>query len=230
VRIGTGDEFLRTTGGTLTGALTISANAAALLSLNRPDGAAHNAIGFQRAGGLEYSLRHLAAQPRMAFVDGADALRLTLDDSNGLLGTTLVPLSLMRRDQVGSANVGAVTILVGVTTILSLPTTVDVAIGDRILVTAGVTATKGATGGNTAVEIVKSAGTSTGVWHQSAAALQDERNVPATLIGRHALAGVWLVTGAGSLTLLLRGTSAGSNSAVAIGGAELRYWAMRDSA
>jgi hypothetical protein len=229
VKIGTGDEFLRTTGGTLSGALTISTAAAQPLIINRSDASDGRHLIFQRGGITQAEIAILNAEPKLRIRDSGANERLTLDASTGLLGTALIPLSLMRRDQVGTSNVGAVTILVGMTTLVSLATTVDVAIGDRILVTAVVNATKGATGGNIYAQLVKSAGTSAGFFHQAAAALLDERNVPAGLLGRASVCGVWLVTVAGTLTFTWQASSAGSNSTVGIGGAEVRYWVMRDS-
>jgi hypothetical protein len=222
--------YVRKTGDTMTGALTISANADPVLIIDRPDGAAYKAIEFRSAATERLNAFLAAAEPYLRLRDAADAERLTLDASTGLLGTALIPLSLMRRDQVGTANVGAVTILVGMTTILSLPTSVDVAIGDRIFVIAAYAATKGATLGNIYSRVSKSAGTSAGFFVQSGLYLPDERYVGAGLVARATLCGVWNVTGAGTLTFTFEASSAGSNSTIAIANAELRYWVMRDSA
>jgi hypothetical protein len=209
-------DFLPLAGGTLTGPLTISANAAQLLTLNRPDGAAHQAVRGQIGGVSRWDLTTQVGQPYMNIDDPGVASRLTLDMATGLLGTALIPLSRLRVDEQTAENAGAVTVLVGTTTVVSLAS-MTVAVGDRIVCLASITSTKGATGGISLYEMIQTAGTAVVVAGVNKTNLVANNDRAAGGVYATLLSGVLQVTGAGTLTLSVRGTSAGSNETVGIG-------------
>jgi hypothetical protein len=226
VRIGTGDEFLRSSGGTLTGALTISANADPMLTLHRPDGASARVMDFRLGGTLSYGLSLNPAEPKFAIQDGTFTERLQLNMATGLLGAALIPLSLLRVDEQTGKNAGAVTILAASTDI-AFTAAMTVAVGDRIFVMANVQFTKGATGGLTTIYTYKQAGTSTLVWELDAPDAGQRETIVANDTPGMMLASIARVTGAGTLTLAVAGLSAGSNSTVAINGGQIHALQLR---
>jgi hypothetical protein len=300
VRFLAGGEFLPLTGGTLTGPLTVSANAGVMLTLNRPDGAAYHAIDARAAdvtmhglhvgvvepvysvidaaaapvltintatgavatvgsltvssdvspaiaidrpaggngdaleasiaGLRKWALRVVSNEPRFVLRGNAAADRLTMDGSNGLLGTGLVPLGMMQRDEASGENAGVVTVLAGATTIVDVATAVSVAIGDRVHVRAVVSIDKGATAGLTALILSQAAGTATGVWTHNASNTGIQYDTAASLTHLLQANGIFRVTGAGSLTIGLAATSAGSNSSVPAGFGELHVRTLRAGA
>ncbi len=231
MRIGTGDEFLRTTGGTLTGALTISANADPLLTLNRPDGAGHVAIATQLGGGVIYRISTQPVEPVLHIYNAALADLLTIRSDTSLLGAGRIPLSMLRRDEASGTSGIAITLLAADTDIVSVATAVDVAVGDRVLVWArAATITKGATAGATKIAVTQSAGTATGVFINAGTSLAQDDAQIAGEVSQRIFASVYVITGAGTLTMKLVGSSAGSNATLAAGGGLMRLLTLRDSA
>ena len=226
MRIGTGDEFLRTTGGTLTGALTISANVSPPLTVNRPDGVASDMIHVRLAGAGGYALEAAAAQPRCIISDPGVAPRFTMNTDTGLLGSSLIPLSMLRVDEQTAENAGVVTILAAATTIASLAS-MTVAVGDRIMYSADALIVNGATAGTKGLWVAQTAGTAAIVaeFNAPTAGVQDDILAGATHSQR--VSGILAVTVAGTLTLSLRASSAGSDSTVSGGDGEIRALVLR---
>jgi hypothetical protein len=212
----------------LVGQLAITANAAPLLIFNRPDGASAQLIVSRLAGADRWRMLSMSTEPGYRLTDGGGTDRLSARIDTGLLGGSLIPLSMLRRDEASGENAGGVTLLATNTALVDVATAVDVAIGDRITVYAKVGATKGAVSGTTAISIVKQAGTATGVWTFDEGSMPDERSVVALEFAAFSIAGVFRVTGAGTLTLRLQGRSAGSNSDVGAGDADLYLLTLRD--
>jgi hypothetical protein len=232
VRIGTGDEFLRSSGGTLTGALTISANADPMLTLHRPDGASARVMDFRLGGTLSYGLSLNPAEPKFAIQDGTFTERLQLNMATGLLGAALIPLSLLRVGESFASNAGIITVLAGNTTIVSAAQ-ITVAIGDRILIGYDCRVLKGAATGVTNLFIQKTAGGGTvlfynnaGIWAGAGALSENPGHVNATQITRPGFVEA-RATAAGTVTLSLIGTSAGSNGTVAIGDGQIHVDQVR---
>ena len=112
-------------------------------------------------------------------------------------------------------NTGAVSIATG-TTVLSTPSR-NVYKGERYLIQANITSTKGGTGGESLLFVNKS-GTCTGVFAGGgrASLLARSAHAASTDVGMNA-GGIFTVTVSGTLTLTLAGTSTGSNGNCAIG-------------
>ncbi len=222
--------YLRKTGDTMTGALTISANTEAPLTIDRPDGTGYSPILIRRGGGDIWRARAIAAEPCFRIDTGAGAPLLTLRTDSGLLGTGLIPLSMLRRDEASGTSGIAITLLAADTDIVSVATAVDVAVGDRVLVWArAATITKGATAGATKIAVLQSAGTATGVFINAGTSLAQDDAQIAGEVSQRIFASVYVITGAGTLTMKLVGSSAGSNATLAAGGGLMRLLTLRDS-
>lgn len=226
MRIGTGDEFVRTTGGTISGKLTISVNDDFPLTVNRPDGNNAAALRAQTAGVTRWSALVRGAEPKLMLLDVGSATRLGMDMSNGLISSALVPLSLMQRDEQWGENAGAVTVLAGATTIAALASMTLVA-GDRVLVFAYAVVTKGATAGLTDIYLTRASGTATVVWESSATGVHQGWNMAAGVTNYFTPVGILRCTAGGTCLIELQGTSAGSNSTVPISGGNLHALALR---
>lgn len=131
----------------------------------------------------------------------------------------VVPLARMQRTE-ASAQSGAVTVTSSDTSVITLSLG-TVNSGDRILVTAWMRATKGATGGTTLMYVGQSAGTATITTLNSEVILKTSMNVPASSLQDQLISGVIKVTGTGTLTLRITGNSAGSDSSVPSGGSQV---------
>jgi hypothetical protein len=212
----------------LTGAVTISANVSRLLTLDRPDGSAYAPIEAKSAGAARWATWVQAAEPYFLLASGAGSTRFTIRTDTGLMGTGLIPLSMLRRGEASGENAGVVTILAAQTALVDVATAVDVAIGDRVIVYAQARATKGVTAGTTDISVIQQAGTATGVWTHNNASMIDFRDVGASVDAQFYLSGIFRVTGAGTLTLRLQGRSAGSNSNAPAASAELYLLTLRD--
>ncbi len=231
MRIGAGDEFVRTTGGIITGPITISANAEPLITLDRPDAVANKHIALASGGAIKGYLTTWPAPDRLMAFSPTAAAVLDMTWATGLLGLGLIPLSMLARDQASGVSGIAITLLAADTDIVSVATAVNVAVGDRVLVYAKAsTITKGATAGATKIAVGQSAGTATGVWINSAASLAATDNQIAAEVSERVLSSIYRITGAGSLTIKLVGSSAGSNATLAAGGGMLYLLTLRDSA
>lgn len=232
MRIGTGDEFLRTSGGTLTGALTISADTQPLLILNRTTAAAAAVVRLATGGVPRTDLVGVNAQPFYRISEPGIADRLTLRTDTGLLGTALIPLSLLRVQESFASNAGAVAVLAANTTVVSAAV-ITVAVGDRILIGYEVAHLKGAVAGDSRFFIQQTAGTGTVLFLNNAGALAGVgaiANLP-----NQVNATTWPASGyvearatvAGTVTLSLVGASQGSNGNVAIGDGQIHVEHLR---
>jgi hypothetical protein len=223
-------DFLPLSGGTLTGALTISANVAPLLALNRPDGVGHAAIIMAMGSVARIELGHNAAQPFFALSDPGVANRLTVRTDTGLLGTGLIPLSLLRREELDGENAGLVTLPTGgFITIVDVTAAANVAVGDRVVCWVDLAGTKGATLGPVLLQLVDQ-GTANVQWAKDAVTAGNRWDVEAGAVVQLSWCTVARVINAGVLTMRLQGGSLGSTMAVAAGGGELRMLILRDSA
>lgn len=224
--------YLRKTGDTMTGALTISANAPSLLTLQRPDGNGHESIRAISGITPTWALTNQPAEPIFGIQQAGIANRLTMRVDTGLLGTALLPLSMLRVQESFASNAGAVAVLAANTTIVSAAV-LTVAIGDRILIGYEVAHLKGAVAGDSRFFIQQTAGAGTVLFLNNAGALAGIgaiANLP-----NQVNATTWPASGfvearatvAGTVTLSLVGASQGSNGNVAIGDGQIHVEHLR---
>ncbi len=224
--------YVRKTGDTMTGPLTISANAAPVLTIKRPDGTSSDLVMLQVVGVSDVNLHVNTVQPRLRIRDGAAVDRLTLDISNGLLGAGLIPLSLLQVQESFASNAGAVAVLAANTTVVSAAV-ITVAVGDRILIGYEVAHLKGAVAGDSRFFLQQTAGAGTVLFLNNAGALAGVgaiANLP-----NQVNATTWPASGfvearatvAGTVTLSLVGASQGSNGNVAIGDGQIHVAHLR---
>lgn len=225
-RIDGDGRYLKLTGGTLTGRLTIRINDGSPFVIDRPDGGDYEAITAWHAGAGSWALRSAVAEPRVRVISDTGTPLLTVRRDTGLLGAALVPLSLMRIDEQAAQNAGAVTVTGAATDIVSLPS-MTVSAGDRIWVVGKVEMSKGATGGLSTIYALPSAGTATIVEGVDGLGFRESQNHPAASTNDWSIGSLWAVTVGGTLTLTLRGTSNGSDGTVAVGAGELRALVLR---
>jgi hypothetical protein len=217
--------YLRLTGGTLTGALTINANTSRQLVIDRPDGAAAAYVQFRLAGVDVGSLVATGAEPRLGIFDAAVNPLLTIRTDTGLLGNALIPLSMLRVDDQAISNGGVVTLLAGYTEIAT-GSAANVAVGDRILISAVATALKGAAAGDTTIRIDHT-GTATIVWDTVSAVLDVTDAIAIAATPSFTVSGIGVVVVAGTFIPRLGGLSAGSNSTVAVNAGRIRAITLR---
>jgi hypothetical protein len=230
VRIGTGDEFLRSSGGTLTGALTISVNAGAPLIVNRPDNGSYYPFVSQRGGVTDFQLHNAAAEPFLSIRDGGGVPRLILRADNGLLSTALIPLSMLRREELDGENAGLVTLpAAGFITIVDVTAAAAVAVGDRVVCWVDLVGTKSATLGPVLLQLVDQ-GTANVQWAKDVITAANRWDVEASAVVQLSWCTVARVVGAGVLTMRLQGGCIAGTMAVAAGAGELRMLILRDSA
>jgi hypothetical protein len=218
--------YVRKTGDTMSGALTIATSAAQPLIINRSDASDGRHLVFQRGGITQAEIAILNAEPKLRIRDSGANERLTLRSDTGLLGTGLIPLSMLRVDEQTAQNAGAVTLLAGGTQVTVLAS-MTVAVGDRIVYVGFFRALKGATSGLTWAAVVQQTGTAviaealglTGASHETAHLLNS------TEFRR--ISGIFRVTTAGTVTIGLNGFSQGSNSTVAINDGQLHALVLR---
>jgi hypothetical protein len=222
--------YVRKTGDTMTGQLTISANLGTLLNINRPDGTGFAAIRAGLGGADRWELGVNAAEPVFAVSEPAVANRLTVRMDTGLLGTSLIPLSLLRREELDGENAGLVTLPTGgFITIVDVTAAANVAVGDRVVCWVDLAGTKGATLGPVLLQLVDQ-GTANVQWAKDAVTAGNRWDVEAGAVVQLSWCTVARVINAGVLTMRLQGGSLGSTMAVAAGGGELRMLILRDSA
>jgi hypothetical protein len=222
--------YVRKTGDTMTGGLTISTDAADPLTINRPDGSAHDAIRFQRGGATEFLLRHMAVQPQISFSDSAEVDRFTMRTDNGLLGTALIPLSMLRREELDGENAGLVTLpAAGFITIVDVTAAANVAVGDHVVCWVDLVGTKSATLGPVLLQLVDQ-GTANVQWAKDAITAANRWDVEASAAVQLSWCTVARVVGAGVLTMRLQGGCIAGTMAVAAGAGELRMLILRDGA
>lgn len=218
--------YVRKTGDTMTGALTINAAADPLLTLNHTGAANHVAIASRLAGADGWDLANNFPQPFLRIRQPGIADRLTLNVATGLLGTGLIPLSLLKVDEQTAENAGLVTVT-GATTAIATLASMTVSVGDRILCYARAAFTKGVTAGLSEITVSKSAGTATVVVGVNNANSQSQQDHAASITHSIEVAVIFQVIGAGTLTLQLAGVSGGSNSSVAAGSGDLHALVLR---
>ncbi|MEK7245080.1 MAG: hypothetical protein AAB223_03585 [Pseudomonadota bacterium] len=230
MRIGAGDEFLRLTGGTITGAVQINVNAAFPLTLNRPDGVGNVGVAIEHAGVRAVGYSANPVEPFVRIIREAGTNIMDVRSDTGLLGTGLIPLSMLRRGEDTAQNAGVVTVLAALTSICTAALAVAVVAGDRLIVTAHATGTKGATAGNTQIGVRMSAGLATVVWDRSTSSSDQSAHHLNGIIPPLAIGATGLVTVGGTCTIELYGLSAGSNWSVAAAAANLYVLTLRDGA
>ena len=143
----------------------------------------------------------------------------------GAQGSTL-GLDALRVDEQSAENAAAVTLPAGGLLIVALPE-MTVAVGDRVLVYALAIAIKGATDGATMIRVEQLAGTATGIFINDEVNITNSDHVLANNTARMILAGMYRITGAGTLTLRLLGFSTGSDSTIAIGDGDIHALVLR---
>jgi hypothetical protein len=218
--------YVRKSGDTMTGALTIATTAAQPLIINRSDASDGRHLVFQRGGITQAEIAILNAEPKLRIRDSGANERLTLRADTGLLGTGLIPLSMTRVDEETAQNAGAVTILAANTLVVSLAS-MDVNVGDIIHYVGFYRALKGATTGLTRAWVAQQAGTAVIAEALGLTGADLPINhITATTEFRR-VSGMYRVTTAGTLTLILGGASAGSNSTVAINDGQLHALVLR---
>ena len=223
-------SFLRTTGGTMTGQLTINSDVAPLIILNRPDGLSSQFIAARLAGADRWRMVTMSTEPGYRLTDGGGADRLSARLDNGLLGGSIIPLSMLRREELDGENAGAVTLVAaGVTTIVDVTAAANVVAGDHVVCYVDVTGTKGATAGMVTLELLDQ-GTANVQWAKDAILTRRHWDWPVSTVYGVALTAIARVVNGGVLTMRLQGQSLGSDLSIGAGGGELRLLILRDSA
>ena len=143
----------------------------------------------------------------------------------GAQGNTL-GIDAIKVDEQSAENAALVTITAATVAIVSLPE-MTVAAGDRVLVYASLLATKGATAGNLNAVVLQFAGTAVGAFLHNSSTLRNQRSVLASGQISIVLAGVFKITGAGTLTLRFNGDSQGSDTSVSAGNADIHALVLR---
>jgi len=210
--------FLPLSGGSLSGPLTIDCDSNPPLTVKRTTGAA-NAIIDLFVGGTKYARLFVAnAAPHFRVYNPGQTTGFGYDLTNDKFTLGTVPLARMQRAEVTATNAGAVTLLAGLTSIVSLNLG-NVVAGDRIVLKGAAQVTKGATSGATQLGFKQTAGTAT-VQYQGRAATAEYNTEDSQANGTTDLYEDMTeieVTASGSLTVDFQGLSAGSNGTIGIG-------------
>lgn len=93
MRIGSGDVFVRRTGDTMTGALTVDLGSAAGPALITKSTAAHRVLSARVAGSIDWELYDQGVEPRLMILDAVIAQHFSLRLDNSVIGTATMPLS-----------------------------------------------------------------------------------------------------------------------------------------
>ena len=222
--------FVRKSGDTMTGGLTIASDAVDLLTLNRLDGTAHTAIKYQRAGADSFLFQNRVVEPSLVLADSAGTFRLGIRTDTGLLGSALIPLSMLRREELDGENAGLVTLpAAGFITIVDVTAAAAVAVGDRVVCWVDLVGTKSATLGPVLLQLVDQ-GTANVQWAKDAITAANRWDVEASAVVQLSWCTVARVVGAGVLTMRLQGGCIAGTMAVAAGAGELRMLILRDGA
>lgn len=154
----------------------------------------------------------------------------TTHDRIGVRGANTAGTTVATESAVSSQaeNAGAVTVTSAGAQIVSINLG-TVRAGDIVSLTGLADLAKGATGGLTHLRISKSAGTASFFFGVDGADLQTQFTAPASDTHKFSISGNGRVTVGGTLTLELRGFSAGSDSTVAIGGGEMYARVLRST-
>lgn len=140
------------------------------------------------------------------------------DITGGILASGVVPHPRLWRADQGLFNAGVVTITAAEVDILTVGT-FGLAAGDRLLLVANVTATKGGVTGLTQVKLKKGGGTADVNWMWGAADAWQRMQQVAGEIDDFRIVAIGNCVNGGDYTVLIRGDSAGSDSTVAGGAA-----------
>jgi len=147
---------------------------------------------------------------------------------NGTLAYGVVPMARMIRSEEWGKNAGVLAIAAGPTQSVQI-VCLGLLVGDRVLVASRVRLTKGAVPGLCGFRILteRIGGGAGGVWCEDLAFIRsDEANVPSLDDHNILVNGIFRVTQAGDIAFNLQGYSAGSNSAVPAGEAQLHAIAL----
>ncbi len=208
--------YVRRTGDTMTGALTIATDTTPGLIIDRPDGSDYRAMDIRRAGTMVWHFFETLAEPRIRIRNAGSAERVNIQTTDGKLTLGVVPLARMQVSEVSAQNAALITVTAGGATIATLAA-LTVAVGDRVLVAARAQYDKGVTAGLNSLRVIQSGGTAAAVTYNSAATIFWQHDTAAANgTSVYSLFGIFKVTGAGTLPLVLDGTSGGSNSTVQI--------------
>lgn len=109
MQIGSGDVFVRRSGDTMTGPLTISANVSDAILVNRPDGNQISPLRVQTGGGDRWRLTVGTGPQLFRILNSAAADMITLNDTTFAIGTAIAPLAVIG----DSGSVAANSILAG---------------------------------------------------------------------------------------------------------------------
>jgi uncharacterized membrane protein YedE/YeeE len=222
--------YVRKSGDTMTGALTIGADTTYPLILNRPDGIGNVGIAHQHAGVTTIGRVANVAEPMVRTIRAAGTTIIDVRQDNGLLGTALIPLSLLRREELDGENAGLVTLpAAGFITIVDVTAAAAVAVGDRVVCWVDLGGTKSATLGPVLLQLVDQ-GTANVQWAKDAITAANRWDVEASAVVQLSWCTVARVIGAGVLTMRLQGGCIAGTMAVAAGAGELRMLILRDGA
>ena len=145
--------------------------------------------------------------------------------TGGVQGNTL-GIDAIKVDEQSAENAGVLTVTGVTTEIVQLPS-MTVAAGDRIIITAYIARTKGATAGRSMVYVEKLSGTATIVVANDQVRISEVPYDQISVVALATIAGVWKVTGAGTLVLRMFGISEGSNYTVEAGDGQLHALVLR---
>ena len=155
---------------------------------------------------------------------------IRLDDIlGGTLNVGTIPAPRFRRFEGQATNGIGLTITAAGVDIITLDCGSVVA-GDRFFIQGLVDMVKGLTAGRSSVSLLQHAGTAGIAFGESeTAAVESDSGVPASEAARFSPCAMGKVTSSGTLTLKLRGVSAGSDSTVAINNGEIHVWIIPGS-
>ncbi len=210
--------YVRRTGDTMTGALTIATDVTPGLIIDRPDGSDYRAMDIRRAGTMVWHILQTLAEPRLRIRDAASVERVNIQTTDGKILLGVVPLARMQVAESIVTNTVAVTVTAAQTIVVS-SASVTVALGDRLLIFGEAFLTKGATAGRTEIVLQNTGGTGlvTGPRHLSSAGGDVEQSQTASGGLLFGCGTIYHVDNAGTITMSVVMTSAGSNGTVAIG-------------
>ncbi len=87
--------YVRRTGDTMTGALTIATDTTPGLIIDRPDGSDYRAMDVRRAGTMVWHFFETLAEPRLRIRDAGSAERVNIQTTDGKMLAGVVPLARM---------------------------------------------------------------------------------------------------------------------------------------
>ncbi len=213
-------NYVRKTGDTMTGDLTISKNGATVI-LNDPSSVNATGIKFARGGVVENYIRASVGGTSLIYQDVLAGLdRVSLRRIDGVMTVGIVPLARMQSAQSSAQNAGAVTVTAALTTIVDTAS-ITVVTNDIVLVGGAAELQKGVTAGKSRLSLAQIAGTATIVFLNAQTTLDQSVDQINGTAYQMSVFGIVLVTAGGTLTLRLRGESAGSNSTVPIGAGQI---------